>query len=151
MRSTSAATSLLLLTCSLGGCGAGFSATPSAAAEPSARAAPTSTPARTAGPTFSSAQADRGRDLFRASCTECHSSGEFSDARFRYRWSRRSAGQLYGLIRATMPETDPGSLTPEESVDLVSWILRMNGFEPGPGELPADRAFLDRIGLASLR
>jgi mono/diheme cytochrome c family protein len=100
---------------------------------------------------FSAEQADRGRDLFRATCTECHYSSEFSDSQFKFKWSRRSAGSLYQLIFTTMPETAPGSLSPEETVDLVSYILRMNGFEAGEGELAADRAVLDEIGLASIR
>lgn len=101
--------------------------------------------------TFSAAQADRGRDTFRASCTECHYSSEFSDSQFKFKWSRRSAGSLYQLIQNSMPETAPGSLAPEETVDLVSYILRMNGFEPGAGDLAPERAVLDEISLASIR
>lgn len=107
--------------------------------------------APTGGTAFSAEQADRGRDMFRASCTECHYSSEFSDSQFKFKWSRRSAGNLYQLIQTSMPETAPGSLSPEETVDLVSYILRMNGFDPGEGELAADRAVLDEISLASIR
>ena len=101
--------------------------------------------------TFTDDQADRGRDLFRAQCTECHYSSEFSDSQFKFKWSRRSAGNLYNLIQSSMPETAPGSLTPEEAVSVVTYIMRMNGFEPGAAELPADRAVLDGISLASIR
>lgn len=101
--------------------------------------------------TFTDEQADRGRELFRATCTECHYSSEFSDSQFKFKWSRRSAGNLYELIQSSMPETAPGSLTPEETVDLVTYILRMNGFEPGASELPADPTVLDGISLSSIR
>jgi len=107
--------------------------------------------ASTGGSTFSESQADRGRDIFRAACTECHYSGEFSDSQFKFKWSRRSAGGLYQLIQTSMPETAPGSLTPEEAVDIVSYIMRMNGFESGSGELSSDRAVLDAISFASIR
>lgn len=100
---------------------------------------------------FTEEQADRGRDLFRAQCTECHYSSEFSDSQFKFKWSRRSAGNLYELIQTSMPETAPGSLSPEEAVDVVSYILGMNGFEPGPTELVPDRAVLDAIELSSIR
>lgn len=119
--------------------------------------APEETPAATAQPAsagaanFSAAQADRGRDTFRATCTECHYSSEFSDSQFKFRWSRRSAGNLYQMIQTQMPETAPGSLSPEEAVDLVSYILRMNGFEPGSSELSSERAVLDGVSLASIR
>lgn len=119
-----------------------------AAPTPAAEAA---TPGAMAAATFTDDQADRGRDLFRAQCTECHYSSEFSDSQFKFKWSRRSAGNLYNLIQSSMPETAPGSLTPEEAVSVVTYILRMNGFEPGATELPADRAVLDGVSLASIR
>lgn len=118
-----------------------------AAEAPAAEAAP----AAAVAVTFTEDQADRGRDLFRAQCTECHYSSEFSDSQFKFKWSRRSAGNLYELIQSSMPETAPGSLTPQEAVDVVSYILRMNGFQAGGTELAADRAVLDGISLASIR
>lgn len=123
--------------------------TPEAMAEAPAPA--DAAPATMAAPSFTDDQADRGRDLFRAQCTECHYSSEFSDSQFKFKWSRRSAGNLYNLIQSSMPETAPGSLTPEEAIAVVTYIMRMNGFEPGATELPADRAVLDGISLASIR
>lgn len=124
--------------------------TPAATSVPSAPvpAAPAVAPG---GVTFSDAQADRGRDTFRAGCTECHDSSQFSNARFGRRWNRRTAGSLYSFIQTSMPETAPGSLTPKQTVELVAYIMRMNGFEPGAGELTADRAVLDQISLARMR
>ena len=121
---------------------------PATEAEPSAEEASAVT---TATASFTAEQADRGRDLFRAQCTECHYSSEFSDSQFQFKWSRRTAGNLYQLIQTSMPETAPGSLSPEETVELVSYILRMNGFEAGSTELPTDRAVLDAIELTSIR
>ena len=100
---------------------------------------------------FTDDQADRGREVFRSQCTECHASSEFSDSQFKFKWSRRHAGSLYQMIQTQMPETAPGSLSDEEAVDLVSYILRMNGFEPGAAELSADRMVLDGISLSSIR
>ena len=151
----------VLLSCMLAACASGGGSSPAAApnaagdmasSEPAAEAAAESaTMASAGGTTFSDEQADRGRDIFRAACTECHYSSEFSDSQFKFKWSRRSAGGLYQLIQTSMPETAPGSLTPEESVDIVSYIMRMNGFEPGSGELSSDRAVLDAISFASIR
>ena len=118
--------------------------------EPEAPAAVDAAPTA-ASSSFTADQADRGRDMFRASCTECHYSSEFADSQFKFKWSRRSAGSLFQLIQTSMPETAPGSLAPEETVDLVTYIMRMNGFEPGDSELVADRAVLDEISLASIR
>ena len=108
-------------------------------------------PAASAMASFTDGQADRGREVFRGQCTECHASSEFSDAQFKFKWSRRHAGSLFQMIQTQMPETAPGSLSDDETVNLVSYILRMNGFEPGDAELAADRAVLDGISLSSIR
>ena len=127
-------------------------ATASATATPPPEAStPTGMGLDATGTVFSDAQADRGRDTFRAGCTECHFSSEFRDSTFKFKWSRRSAGNLYQLIQTEMPEDRPGTLSPEETVELVSYILRMNGFEPGPNDISPDRAVLDEIRLTSIR
>lgn len=100
---------------------------------------------------FTAAQADGGRDTFRSLCTECHYSSEFSDAQFKFKWSRRSAENLYDLIFTQMPESAPGSLSPEEAVGLVSYVMRLNGFEAGSTELAADPEALAAISLRSIR
>ena len=130
----------------------GPSTGPAVATTPPAES-PTVAPATSTagGAVFSAAQANRGRDTFRSVCTECHFSAEFSDSQFKFKWSRRSAGNLYELIFTQMPESAPGSLSEDEAVSLVSYILRMNGFEPGVSELAADRGILDAISLASIR
>jgi cytochrome c5 len=149
-----------LLTLTLAACASsgGQPAEPPGAMADPADAVPATTAAESStamaaggGATFSDAQADRGRDIFRGTCTECHYSSEFSDSQFKFKWSRRSAGNLYDLIQTSMPETAPGSLSPEEAVDIVSYILRMNGFEPGAGELAPDADVLGGISLASIR
>jgi len=119
------------------------------AAETTVAARSTTTTDATA--SFSDAQSDRGRSVFRALCTECHASSDFSDARFRRRWSRRTAGSLFDVIRTTMPESAPGSLRPDHVVDVVAYILRINGFAPGVGELAPDPAVLDAISLERIR
>lgn len=122
---------------------------PAPAAAPAA-AAPAPESAAPAG-LFSAAQANRGRDQFRSMCTECHTAGEFSDQSFKVKWSRRSVGDLYEFIHTAMPDDAPGILTEAQAVDLVSYILDMNGFESGSRQMQADQAELDQISLSSLR
>ena len=119
----------------------GSTATPSSAAT-GAGAAPALS--------FSTAQADRGRNAFRSNCTECHYSSEFSDRQFKFKWRRRTAGDLFEMMSTQMPEDAPGMLGLEAYADLVAYILRLNGFEAGSGELPADEALLESISLAPL-
>lgn len=142
----SAAAVFLAACASSGGAESAPEPSPAPEADPSAEEAPAVTTA-----SFTAEQADQGRNLFRAQCTECHYSSEFADSQFQFKWSRRTAGNLYQLIQTSMPETAPGSLSAEETVALVSYILSMNGFEPGATELSTDRAVLDAIELSSIR
>jgi hypothetical protein len=48
-----------------------------------------------------------------------------------------------------MPEDAPGSLEPQQYVDIISYVLRANGFPPGDRELTADQAVLDAHSMAS--
>jgi len=138
----------------------GLAACASSSSEPMPAPAPAAAPAAAAAPApaaasgeaiFSAAQVSRGRDQFRSTCTECHTSAEFGDPTFKAKWSRRSVGDLYGFILANMPDDAPGILTPDQAVNLTTFILEMNGFPTGSATLPADQARLNGISLASIR
>ena len=104
-------------------------ATPPAAEQaPSVAAAPA--PSTTS---VSAAQATRGENAFMASCTACHSSTEFTDGAFQRRWRNRTARNMYNMISNTMPEDAPGSLASERYVEIVTYVLRLNGFPTGAG------------------
>ncbi|MDZ7780191.1 MAG: cytochrome c [Gemmatimonadota bacterium] len=95
-------------------------------------------------------QAQRGENAFLASCTACHASGEFSDSAFRRRWQNRTAEDLYRLTASTMPEDAPNSLPPERYVDIVAYILTLNGFESVDGGEAWNVPVLDQVSLAPL-
>lgn len=118
--------------------------------EPGSSASPETSVPETASLSFSAEQADAGRRIFRASCTDCHSSSEFSDRSFKFKWRRRTAGDLFGLMYATMPEDAPGSLAAADYGALVAYILRLNGLKAGEGELPGDEEALKQLSLARI-
>jgi cytochrome c5 len=124
---------------------------PAPAPAPAAAAAPAAPAASSGEAIFSAAQVSRGRDQFRSTCTECHTSAEFGDPTFKAKWSRRSVGDLYQFILSNMPDDAPGILTPDQAVNLTTFILEMNGFPTGSATLPADQARLNGISLASIR
>lgn len=94
---------------------------------------------------FSAEQVDRGRADFGILCGECHGPSEFRGTNFLFRWRRQSAWDFFRTVSTTMPENAPGSLSDEEYVDVISFILEMNGYSAGEGELPATEAALDRL------
>jgi hypothetical protein len=49
-----------------------------------------------------------------------------------------------------MPKNEPGSLTPQEYVDVVAYLLRMNNLPTGSGDLSTDVAQLRRIRIEKL-
>jgi mono/diheme cytochrome c family protein len=120
---------------------------PTAAAPAPAAAAPAATTAPAG--LFSQAQANRGRDVFRSMCTECHTAGEFTDNAFKVKWARRSVGDLYEFIHTAMPDDAPGVLTEAQAIDLTSYILESNGFTSGSRQMQP--AGLDDVSLAALR
>lgn len=87
---------------------------------------------------FTSVQADRGRTAFDASCSECHTTSEFRGRAFQSAWGHRTVYSFYRDLRSTMPDDNPGSLEDDTYLDVVSFILSVNGHAAGPDELAAN-------------
>jgi mono/diheme cytochrome c family protein len=102
-------------------------------------------------------QATRGA-LKSGLCVECHGDGfvggpapELANADFLARWEGRSVGDLFDLIRLTMPDNDPGALSREEYADLVAYILAVNKFPAGSAEISTSLAPLQQIRILAAR
>lgn len=107
-------------------------------------------PARsTADGVFTTAQANEGRELWAASCQSCH--GPHAGMPFKNKWMGRDLSALFVYTRNEMPKSDPGSLSDEEYVQAIAFLLRANGMPAGSTPLPADSAALTRIRFDSLR
>jgi len=103
---------------------------------------------------YTDAQASRGRDLYRQQCALCH--GEtlggglappLSGSGFIAAWGAQPLWELARKIRSTMPENDPGKLTPSQAADLVAYLLQAGKFASGPTDLGADEKALNAIVL----
>ena len=106
-----------------------------AAAQPEAAAEPAEAPP--AG-IFTEAQADRGGTTFDEVCSECHTTSEFRGRTFQSNWGRRTVYSLFRTVRSTMPDDNPGGLEEQVYLDVVAYILSMNGHDTGTSELAAD-------------
>ncbi|MCC7003779.1 MAG: cytochrome c [Gemmatimonadaceae bacterium] len=87
-------------------------------------------------------QIDLGDQWFRAVCLECHAVGSVSNPDFRLKWGGRSAFDLYELIRSTMPEHEPGSLTQGTYTAIVAYLMKLNGMPVGTSAISSDSAAL---------
>ena len=84
---------------------------------------------------YSEAQADRGSRLFETRCGTCHQVAEFADPHFMGAWKGQPAAGLFEMIRAAMPEDNPGSLTRQQYADILAFIFKKNGLPAGEAEL----------------
>ena len=96
---------------------------------------------------FTVRQASRGGTTFQQVCVACHSINDFKGARFRLVWVGRTVGELFFVMSTLMPEGNPGSLSPEEYANIVSYMLSENGYPAGEVDLAADQPTLASIRI----
>src|SRR5205823_13655277 len=97
-------------------------------------------------------QARRGQAAYKEQCSSCH--GEMLEGRlgppltgqdFIGDWAKQPLSELFGKIRNTMPQDDPGKLTPQETADIMAYILQSGKFPAGRADLSGDEAVLKQI------
>lgn len=85
---------------------------------------------------YTAQQADRGRATYDAMCASCHDRASHSGATFTRAWQGRTLWDLYSLVSETMPKSDPGTLSEQEYVQVLAYLLRLNGLPAGTEPLP---------------
>ena len=100
---------------------------------------------------FTAAQAARGAGIYARSCAECHgqnlegkTSTALTGSRFTAKWadSKHTVDDLYFVIRTQMPYGSPGTLSNQQYIDVVAFVLQKNGYRSGGKELAADSTSL---------
>jgi hypothetical protein len=102
---------------------------------------------------YTLAQAKRGA-LKSGLCTSCHGDSfegqqgpELAGKAFMEEWNGRTVGDLFDLMRLTMPDDAPGSLAREEYADLLAYILAANKYPSGNTEIGIDAGPLKLIRI----
>jgi mono/diheme cytochrome c family protein len=107
---------------------------------------------------FTEAQAERGQAVYSGVCGLCHgrrlngapddpdmrSTPPLARAPFLRGWEGKSLATLFEYTRATMPEDNPASLTDEEYVDIIAYMLSVGGMPAGDEEIRSDPQSLAR-------
>jgi|SRR5215469_4688863 len=106
---------------------------------------------------YTQAQAQRGQALYTQQCSSCHGekltgkesedSPALTGGDFQSEWTGRTVGDLFRKILRKMPQDNPGKLTPQQSADLVAYILSFNAFPAGKAELPPQSDALATIHI----
>jgi mono/diheme cytochrome c family protein len=103
---------------------------------------------------YSSDQADRGEKRYNSSCADCHGDdlkggliggpplrGVAFDQAFA---NGAPASGLFGFMSTQMPPDSPGQFSASGYADLMAYILKQNGYQPGAA-LPSDSDALDHL------
>jgi mono/diheme cytochrome c family protein len=94
---------------------------------------------------YTADQAARGQRTFSTICAVCHGRNEFTGPIFRVTWMADPIGAIFDHIATKMPQNRPGSLTPQQYIDVVAYMLQLNRRPAGDRELPPDPELLARM------
>lgn len=99
-------------------------------------------------------QSERGQKAYSQSCSSCHRddlSGSddgapaLRGAVFVERWKDRPLSEMFFVLRESMPQNTPGSLSGKEYADILAFMLNRNDVPAGHAELSSDMEMLKRI------
>jgi len=104
-------------------------------------------------PTFTADQATHGKVVYGSNCTTCHGQNLVSATYgtplagqyFDKTWRGRTVGSLYRYAHDKMPPSRPGALPVGDYLDIVAYILSVNGLAYGGVSLPTDPMAMDTM------
>jgi mono/diheme cytochrome c family protein len=99
------------------------------------------------GGAYTAAQATAGAAIYAAQCSSCHgqkleggSGPQLAGSDFMGKWTGQTADDLRDVIATEMPLTNPGSLKPDEVLQVLAYILQQNSYPAGDSALTAPKA-----------
>jgi mono/diheme cytochrome c family protein len=104
-------------------------------------------PERPVAGSFSEGQVTLGEGVFKATCASCHETSFHTGEQFRFSWYGRTLFDYFKIVKSTMPEDNPGGLSDDDYVRVITYIMKLNGFAAGVDSLKADTLELKRIRI----
>ncbi|MCH7715692.1 MAG: cytochrome c [Gemmatimonadetes bacterium] len=108
------------------------------------------------GKVYTETQAARGQTAYQNHCAFCHLddlSGfrglPLTGPEFIARWNEPGVTleNFLSFVTSAMPQEEPGTLRPQEYLDVVAYILQANGYPAGDRELTAEPSVLRAIRI----
>ncbi|MCC6303585.1 MAG: c-type cytochrome [Rhodobacteraceae bacterium] len=103
---------------------------------------------------FAPEQADRGKRQFLRDCTDCHGDDlegglnggpPLKGVQFNEKFGNGApASALFSFMSTLMPPDSPGRFSADAYADMMAYILKLNGYQPG-APLPSDLDALDYV------
>ena len=102
---------------------------------------------------YTEAQAKRGEAVYRQNCASCHgvalegieTAGPLTGARFTANWNGVTVGDLLERVRVSMPNDRPGTLSRQQTADVLAYVFSVNRFPAGKAELARQTELLKQI------
>jgi DNA-binding beta-propeller fold protein YncE/mono/diheme cytochrome c family protein len=102
---------------------------------------------------YTEEQARRGEQLYAQRCARCHApdlmGGEIApalnSAEFKSNWNGLSVDDLLERVKVSMPQDNPGSMSRQQTADILAFVLSKGGFPGGKTELAREAEVLKAI------
>jgi mono/diheme cytochrome c family protein len=107
---------------------------------------------------FNAEQVGRGKGVYDSVCARCHGlrangAGDpemppapaVARSSFLAKWDGQSVAALFEYVRNLMPTDNPASLSDQQYIDAVAYMLSLSTIPAGAGELSPDVAGLEGI------
>jgi mono/diheme cytochrome c family protein len=104
---------------------------------------------------YTAEQAKRGEAVYKEQCSACHGDNlegsgpmpPLAGKDFLANWQGKTVGDLFEKTSTTMPATAPGSLTPDQAADVISYLLSKDSFPAGSAALESKVEPLQQIKI----
>jgi mono/diheme cytochrome c family protein len=88
---------------------------------------------------YTAEQATRGEAVYKEMCAACHGDNlegsgpmpPLAGMDFLTNWKGKTLGDLYEKTQTTMPATAPGTMTPEQTADVLGYMLKASKYAEG--------------------
>ena len=108
---------------------------------------------------FTKEQVKRGEGLYAQLCSSCHGpdlagndeAAPLTGSAFLASWDGLSIGELSNRVRVSMPPNNPGTLSRQQIVDILSYVLSVNNFPAGTTELDPKAELLKEVRIEATK
>ena len=104
---------------------------------------------------YAADQATKGEAVYKEQCAACHGDNlegsgpmpPLAGKDFLANWQGKAVAEVFDKTQTSMPATAPGSLTPEQTADVIAYVLSVGKYPAGSADLPGKADDLKQITL----